>query len=102
MSKGQSMLKADLLRRLKAEFPEYTSADLKEVLDLVFDHMSHCLCRCRRIEIRGFGSFAVHRQKKREFVNPRNGKIICCPERHRIVFRPGKNLKKIHSQDTRG
>jgi len=90
------MLKADLVRMLKAEFPEYTNADLKEVLDLVFDQMSAALCRGHRIEIRGFGSFAVHVQKKREFINPKNGRLTCCPERYRIVFRPGKNLKKVH------
>ena len=90
------MLKADLLRMLRADFPEYTSSDLKDVVDLVFEQMSNELCRCRRIEIRGFGSFAVHRQKERQFVNPRNGRITCCPERYRIVFRPGKNLKKVH------
>ena len=92
------MLKADLLRMLRTDFPEYTSADLKEVVDLIFEQMSHDLCRCRRIEIRGFGSFAVHSQKKRQFVNPKNGRVTCCPERYRIVFRPGKNLKKIFLQ----
>ena len=92
------MVKADLLRRLRAEFPEYTNTDLKDVVDLVFEQMCHDLCKCRRIEIRGFGSFAVHSQKERQFVNPKNGMIICCPQRYRIVFRPGKNLKKIHAQ----
>ncbi len=96
------MLKADLLKRLKAEFPEYTNVDLQEVLDVVFDHMCQSLCRGRRIEIRGFGSFAVHTQKEREFINPRNGKVTCCPERCRIVFRPGKNLKKIHKSRVEG
>ncbi len=90
------MLKSDLLRRLKEEFPEYTSADLKDVLDLVFEQMCQSLCKCNRIEIRGFGSFAVRNQKEREFINPKNGRKTCCPQRYRIVFRPGKNLKKIH------
>ena len=90
------MLKTDLLRRLRADFSEYTNADLKDVVDLVFEQMCQALCRCQRIEIRGFGSFAIHTQKERRFTNPRNGRLTCCPERYRIVFRPGKNLKKIH------
>jgi len=94
-------LKADLVRRLKAEFPDYTNADLKDVVDLVFEQMCQSLCNCQRIEIRGFGSFTVHGQKERRFINPRNGKVTCCPERYRIVFRPGKKLKRVHSSQTK-
>ncbi len=88
------MVKADLLRRLKAEFPEYTASDLKDVLDLIFEHMCQSLCACNRIEIRGFGSFVVRPQKEREFINPKNGKKTYYPKRYRIVFRPGKKLRK--------
>ena len=89
------MLKGDLLRRLKSDFPEYTTGDLKDVVDLVFEQMCQAMCQCRRIEIRGFGSFSVHNQKERVFVNPKNGFTTRCPKRQRIVFRPGKNLKRI-------
>jgi len=92
------MLKADILRRLKADFPDYTNDDLRDAVDVIFDEMCQALCQCRRIEIRGFGSFAVHSQKERSFVNPKNGCTTYCPSRYRIVFRPGSKLKRIHRE----
>ena len=89
------MLKADIAKRLKTLHPEFTIQELMEIVELVFDTMAKALEDGRRVEIRGFGSFSLHRQKERRFINPKTGKRISCPSNYRIVFRPGKKLKKI-------
>ncbi len=90
-----SVLKKDLARMLQAEFPEYTLSDLEEVVELLFDEMTQALVEGRRIEIRGFGAFAVHSQKERRFINPKNGRETRCPRSYRVVFRPGSDLVEI-------
>ena len=89
------MLKKDIIQRLSVSFPEYTNSDLKDVLDIVFDAMREALVQKRRIEIRGFGTLSLHAQKGRSFVNPRNGCLVRCPSGYRIVFRPGRDIKRL-------
>ncbi len=91
------MLKADIAKRLKRLHPEFTIQELQEIVDLAFDTMAMALEDGRRVEIRGFGSFTLHRQKERQFINPKTGKETRVPSNYRIVFRPGKRLKRIDS-----
>ncbi len=88
------MLKGQIVKRLKALHPEYSVEDLEEVVNLVFDTISEALSQGRRVEIRGFGSFSINKQKGKLFTNPKTGKTIKCPSNYRIVFKPGKLLKK--------
>ncbi len=91
------MLKSDITKRLKKLHPEFTLSELREIVDLVFEQMALSLEEGRRVEIRGFGSFSLHRQKERRFINPKTGEKTFCPWNYRIVFRPGKDLKKVDS-----
>lgn len=87
------MLKKELINELHAMFPEYMKEDIKDIVDIVFNEMIKALEEDRRIEIRGFGSFALHKQKEKLFTNPKTGKTIVCPSNKRIVFRAGKDLR---------
>jgi integration host factor subunit beta len=90
---SQSILKGDLVARLQQGFPQHLKKDLETVIDVVFDVMTSALKEKRRIEIRGIGSFSLHRQKGREFVNPKTGSLTKCPLNYRIVFKTSKDLK---------
>ena len=48
----------------------------------------------RRIELRGFGSFAVRKRKARCTKNPKTGAIMDIPERKTIHFTMSKSLKE--------
>ncbi|NIA08369.1 MAG: integration host factor subunit beta [Nitrospiraceae bacterium] len=87
------MLKRDLVVQLKQKFPKHFKKDLETVVDLIFDVMTLALREGRRIEIRKFGSFAIHAQKGRRFVNPKTGQSTICPSSQRIVFKAGKDLR---------
>jgi integration host factor subunit beta len=89
----RSILKGDLAVRLQQVFSQHLKKDLETVVDVVFDAMISALEEKRRIEIRGIGSFSLHRQKGREFVNPKTGSLTICPPSYRIVFKAGKDLR---------
>jgi integration host factor subunit beta len=89
------MLKKELADRLQKKFPDYLKEDIREVVDIVFEKMAASLEKGRRIEIRGFGSFALHDQKEKLFTNPKTGKTITCPANKRIVFRAGSDLRNL-------
>ena len=89
----QSILKGDLVVRLQQVFSQHMKKDLETVVDVVFDTMISAIKEKRRIEIRGIGSFSLHRQKRREFVNPKTGGLTVCPSSYRVVFKTGKDLR---------
>lgn len=89
------MLKKELADRLQKMFPEYLKEDMRDVVDIVFEQMAEALEKDRRIEIRGFGSFALHDQKEKVFTNPKTGRTITCPANKRIVFKAGKDIRKL-------
>jgi integration host factor subunit beta len=89
----QSILKGDLVIRLQQDFSQHMKKDLETVVDVVFGAIISALKEKRRIEIRGIGSFSLHRQKSREFVNPKTGSLTVCPSSYRVVFKTGKDLR---------
>jgi integration host factor subunit beta len=98
------MLKKDLVKELHGMFPEYLKEDIADVVDIIFEAMALALEQGRRIEIRGFGSFALHDQKEKVFRNPKTGKTVVCPGNKRIVFKAGKRLRNIpvEHEETQG
>ncbi len=89
-----TVFKRDIAEHLHRCFPDHLKEDLSEVVDIVFQSITSALEDGRRAEFRGFGSFVVHDQKGRVFKNPKTQKITECPPSRRIVFKPGKELKK--------
>ena len=47
-----------------------------------------------RIEIRGFGSFALHYRPPRVGRNPKSGEPVSLPAKHVPHFKPGKQLRE--------
>ncbi|MCK4425325.1 MAG: integration host factor subunit beta [Deltaproteobacteria bacterium] len=89
----QSILKGDFVVQLQQGFSQHLKKDLETVVDVVFDAMTSALKEKRKIEIRGIGSFSLHRQKGRKFVNPKTGLLTVCPSSYRVVFKAGKDLR---------
>jgi len=90
---SQSILKGDFVVRLQQGFSQHLKKDLETVVDVVFDAMISALKEKKRIEIRGIGSFSLHRQKGRKFINPKTGGLTVCPSSYRVVFKTSKDLK---------
>ena len=93
--KNKSLKKKDLVRILSQKCPDFTTEDVEEIVNLVFEALTDALRNRRRIEIRGFGNFSIKQQKSREFINPKTGKFTKCPANYRIVFKAGKKMVEV-------
>jgi len=92
VSLAMPLLKRDLVARLQESRPDHVKKDLETVVRIIFETMAAALREGRRVEIRGLGSFSVHRQRGREFVNPKTGAATRCSANNRVCFRAGKSL----------
>ena len=54
------MTKSELIVRLAERFPQLVTKDADFAVKMILDAMSDALVRGHRIEIRGFGSFALN------------------------------------------
>ena len=60
----------------------------------ILDAMVEALSTGQRIEIRGFGSFALNRRPPRIGRNPKSGDKVMVPEKRVPHFKPGKALRE--------
>ena len=67
----------------------------KVIVDTIFDAMRESLERGERIEIRGFGSFAVRYYGAYEGRNPKTGRIVDVPPKKLPYFKVGKEMKEM-------
>jgi integration host factor subunit beta len=75
--------------------PPLKKRDLDIAVNIIFESMKEALINGNKVEIRGFGSFRIRKRRARIAKNPRNGSEINLPAKKYILFRAGKDLKKI-------
>ena len=66
----------------------------EEIINTIFDTMTHTLVSGDRIEIRGFGSFVVNEYKAYKGRNPKTGESINVKPKKLPFFKVGKELKE--------
>ncbi len=88
------MLKRDLINKVTAQLDGYLKKDVEQVVDIILETMADALDQGRRVEIRGFGSFAVRQRKARKTKNPKTGTIMDIPARKTLHFTMSKSLKE--------
>ncbi|MGY0197709.1 integration host factor subunit beta [Leptothrix sp. BB-4] len=88
------MTRSDLVALLAEKFTQLTHRDAEFAVKTMLDAMSDALARGHRIEIRGFGSFAINRRPPRVGRNPRSGEQVTIPEKLVPHFKPGKALRE--------
>jgi integration host factor subunit beta len=87
------MLRSELIQRLADRQDPLAATQIEAAVLRVLDLMADTLAQGERIEIRGFGSFCLHRRPPRTGRNPRTGALVAVPARSVPHFRPGKALK---------
>ena len=88
------MTKSELIARLAVRFPQLVAKDADYAVKMVIDAMSDALARGDRIEIRGFGSFALNYRPPRTGRNPKSGEKVQVPEKYVPHFKAGKELRE--------
>jgi integration host factor subunit beta len=86
------MTRSELVILVAERLPYLTQKDAEIIVDTVFDSMIEELAQGDRIEIRGFGSFAVKHRDPREGRNPRTGETVHIPAKRIPHFKLGKEL----------
>jgi integration host factor subunit beta len=86
--------KSQLTDQIAAAAPHVPHREVEKMVSAMFDLMVDALKRDERIEIRGFGSFAVKTRDAREGRNPKTGQKVSVPKRRTCHFTVGKELRE--------
>ena len=88
------MTKSELIAKLAGRFPQLVAKDADYAVKMILDAMTSALTRGDRIEIRGFGSFALNYRPPRIGRNPKSGEKVQVPEKYVPHFKAGKELRE--------
>jgi integration host factor subunit beta len=90
------MTKSELVDRLAARVAAINiqHRDVELAVKLVLDDVSRALASNKRVEIRGFGSFALNYRPGRMGRNPKTGEAVQIPAKRVPHFKPGKALRE--------
>ena len=73
------MTRSDLIIKLAERYPQLLGKDAELAVKVILDSMATTLTSGDRIEIRGFGSFALNYRPPRMGRNPKSGDKVQVP-----------------------
>ena len=86
------MTRSELVNALAGRQGHLPLTDVDLAVRSLLETMAEALASGRRIEIRGFGSFALRYRPPRLARNPKSGAVVPVAENHVPHFKPGKDL----------
>ena len=87
------MTKSELIEAIALKHTQLSQKDIDLSVKTILEQMAQSLEEGDRIEIRGFGSFALHYRPPRKGRNPKTGDPVKLPEKYVPYFKPGKELR---------
>ena len=90
----------ELIQQIARKHPEIrhqagmNAQEIAQTVYLLLDTLADSLAAGERIELRGFGAFAVHSRPGRKARNPRTGEAVAVPDRRFVHFKPGRDLRR--------
>ncbi|OIR08997.1 integration host factor subunit beta [mine drainage metagenome] len=84
----------EIIQNLSQSFPQFPLKDIDLTVRVILDKLSHTLAQGGRVEIRGFGSFALNHRPPRKGRNPKTGATVMIPAKYVPHFKPGKELRE--------
>jgi len=88
------MTKSELISCLAGSYSQLVAKDAEYAVKTILDAMTNALANGQRIEIRGFGSFALNVRPPRIGRNPKSGDKVMVHEKRVPHFKPGKELRE--------
>jgi len=85
--------KSDLILKILESEPTLFKKDATKIVNVFFDTISNAIAKGERVELRGFGVFAVKKREARIARNPKNGDVVAVPAKKVPFFRMGKDMK---------
>ena len=87
------MTKSELILRLAEANPHLFQRDVERIVSTIFNEISAALESGDRVELRGFGAFAVKKRDSRVGRNPRTGAAVQVESKYVPFFKTGKQLR---------
>ena len=91
------MTKQQLIENVVAK-TELRKAEAAVAVDSVLDLIAESLQGNERVDLRGFGSFAIKERNERQGRNPRTGETITIAAKRAVSFKPSKELAEKLAQ----
>jgi len=88
------MTKSEIIKSLASRQAQLAFKDVELAVIVILEHMANTLSKGGRIEIRGFGSFALRYRSPRVGRNPNTGEAVSVPAKVVPYFKPGKELRE--------
>ena len=88
------MIKSELIQKLVDENPHLFQKDVENIIGAFLDKISDGLAEGKRVELRGFGAFAVKNRPARMGRNPRTGEQVAVGEKFVPQFKAGKEIRE--------
>ena len=93
--KKRKLTKAEIIENLFEKI-DVDKKDIHKLVDYLFEELKNAIRKDEIVGLRGFGTFEIRRRKGKEKArNPKTGEIVPVSAHGVVVFRPGKELKKI-------
>jgi Bacterial nucleoid DNA-binding protein len=86
--------KKQLVDLISSNQDQLSHKDVELSVKAIFESMADSLRNGDRIEIRGFGSFALRFRKSRTGRNPKSGETVNIQNRYVPHFKPGKDFRE--------
>ena len=87
------MTRSDLIALVAARYPYLKMYEAESLVVTIFDEIARSLESGRRVELRGFGSFAARERRARVGRNPRTGEKVDVEAKRAPFFKTGKPLR---------
>lgn len=85
--------KSDLIDQIQKTVEGLDRKAATEAVDAVFESISKSLQEGERVQVAGFGTFAISERMERQGRNPQTGASITIPASTGVRFKAGKRLK---------
>lgn len=90
---NEALNKSELIVRIAEKNAHLSETVVEDAVKVMLDQMIETLAENQRIEIRGFGSFALHHRQPRLGRNPKTGSKVNVSAKAVPHFKPGKALR---------
>ena len=87
------MIRSNLVNKIASINNDLYKRDAEIIVGAILEEIVDALSRGDRVEIRGFGVFAVKQKKARVGRNPKTGEQVDVKEKIVPYFKPGKEMR---------